>query len=90
MQINVLEYLAATLRTRPTATAVIDGAVRYSFAEIAELGRRCAWLIGQLTENRNRPASGSRSGAATAGWNGRSKDDRRRAGTGANQRVQLS
>lgn len=57
MQINVLEYLAATLRTRPTATAVIDGLVRYSFAEIAELARRCAWLIGQLTESRNRPVA---------------------------------
>jgi len=57
MQINVLEYLAETLRTRPDATAIVDGPPKYSFAEVADLARRCAWLIGQRTEDRNKPVA---------------------------------
>lgn len=57
MQINVLEYFTETLRVRPDATAIVDGSSRYSFSEIAELAQRCAWLIGQRTEERNRPVA---------------------------------
>lgn len=55
MQINVLEYLAETFRTRPDSTAVVDGPVRYSFAQIADLARRCASLIAQRADVRNSP-----------------------------------
>jgi D-alanine--poly(phosphoribitol) ligase subunit 1 len=57
MRINVLEYLAETLVTRPEATAIVDGPVKYSFAAIADLARRCAWLIGQRTDERNKPVA---------------------------------
>lgn len=57
MQINVLEYLDDTLRARPDATAIIDGIATYSFAEIADLARRCASLISRRTEGRNRPVA---------------------------------
>src|SRR5712671_4765742 len=55
MQINVLEYLESTLRTRPDAPAIVDGAVTYSFAEMADLARRCGALIGRHTRKQNKP-----------------------------------
>jgi amino acid adenylation domain-containing protein len=55
MQINVLEYLTETLKTRPHATAVVDGTASYTFAEIAGLTRKCASLIRGRTPERNRP-----------------------------------
>jgi len=57
MQINVLEYLDKTIRTRSDATAIVDGQRTYSFSELADLSRRCAWLIGQKTEERNKPVA---------------------------------
>ncbi len=55
MQINVLEYLETTLQTMPDSTAIVDGTATYSFADLADLSRRCASLIARRTAVRNTP-----------------------------------
>jgi amino acid adenylation domain-containing protein len=55
MQINVLEYLDETLKTRPSARAIVDGTATYSFAQIAGLARRCSSLIGKYTDGGCKP-----------------------------------
>ncbi|MEO7734511.1 MAG: amino acid adenylation domain-containing protein [Kofleriaceae bacterium] len=48
MQINVAEYLErGALVTSPNKTAIVDGAQRYTFADIERHAKRCATLLLQ-------------------------------------------
>lgn len=48
VQINVVEYLErGALATCPHKTAIVDGASRYTFAEVAQYAKRCASLLIQ-------------------------------------------
>jgi len=50
MQINVVEYLErGALATCPQKTAIVDGANRYSFAELERYAKRCASLLIKRT-----------------------------------------
>lgn len=56
MQINVVEYLErGALVTSPDKVAIVDGTNRYTFAELARYGKRCASLLIQRTAGTSAP-----------------------------------
>jgi len=56
MQINVVEYLErGALVTCPDKTAIIDGANRYTFADLERYARRCATLLIKRCEATSAP-----------------------------------
>ncbi len=56
MQINVVEYLErGALATCPDKTAVVEGANRYTFAEVARYAKRCAGILIKRTEGTSAP-----------------------------------
>lgn len=56
MQINVVEYLErGALATCPQKTAIVDGANRYSFADLELYAKRCASLLIKRTTGTGTP-----------------------------------
>lgn len=56
MQINVVEYLErGALATCPDKTAIVDGANRYTFAELARYAKRCASQLIKRTGGTSAP-----------------------------------
>ncbi|HTR49090.1 MAG TPA: amino acid adenylation domain-containing protein [Kofleriaceae bacterium] len=56
MQVNVAEYLErGALATCPGKTAIIDGASRYTFADLERCSKRCASLIIKRLEGTSAP-----------------------------------
>jgi len=56
MQINVAEYLErGALASCPNKTAIIEGANRYTFAELERYAKRCATLLIQRTQGTGAP-----------------------------------
>jgi hypothetical protein len=56
MQINVVEYLEReVLVTCPHKTAIIDGANRYTFADLERYAKRCASLLIKRRDGTSAP-----------------------------------